>query len=1137
MSQYEIIIHKLDAFIRKYYANQLLRGSLIFLGSILLYVLLVTVGEYFFYFSVQIKWTILAILIAVGALALVAWIIVPLLKMQRLGKVISHEQAAQILGQFFPEVDDKLINLLQLKKYEPNTFESRELIAASIDQKAGKLSVLNFNNAVDLSQNRKYLPLLAIPLLAGGLIYFIAPKIFTEGAMRLAQPSVFFAKPAPFTFKLLNTNHQLLQGQDFTLRVQLLGEKIPDEVFVDIDGEQLPMKRQADNQFVYPFEKVQRTLNFRLYAAGYYSQAYKIDVMQKPEMKGMQMELQYPAYTGKANELIQGISDITVPIGTTVKWRVQAEHTDKAQLITGKDSLEFAKTGARFAATMRFLASQAYCIVLGNAKHAGMDSLCYHVTVVEDQYPQVDIQVIKDTTLSQQMLISGTAGDDYLISQCYFVYHILDNQKKVKKIVRSPLKSGAQLVHFTHYFDVATLKLAPGEQVEFYVEAWDNDAVNGSKSRRSQVQSWRAPNMAELNKIMEENAEQMRAGLSSSAAQAEDLKQEYQNLQKDLLNEGGNNWERQQKMQSMLDKNLQLKQQLENLKRRFEEQQKQSETKGFSEELQQKQEALKEQIDNLKDKQLEEQIRKLQELLEQKNPQQQIQQMQQMEQMNKLFQMDMERLQELMKKLEMQMNIEQLAKDLERLAEKQDALQEQTAEGAKANSELQKQQEALKKELEQLMKKQIDDIKSQNENLELPQNTEGLEDVMEDGEDAADEMEKAGDELQKNNRSGAQQSQQNAKNKLAKMSKKLMQMSGDMEMEQIDIDIKATRQLLTNLIRFSFDQEKLINRLKRSNGNSAQFEALMKEQNRLKHNTEMIKDSLFALSKRIFKIAATINKETSDLDQAIARALRGMEARNFNEALSRQQYAMTASNNLALLLNELLANLIQQQMEGGSGSGSGGKPKKGKGQGQGTSSGMMKDIITGQQQMGQGMQQLKQGAAPGGQQGGGQGQGQGQGSSGGNGGSDNNAGESQAETIARLAQQQAQLRRQMQELMQLLNSKGMGGSVAKEIRAIQEAMDKMETDLVFRKNIDELLTRNKEILTRMLEAEKAIQEQEEDNKRSAQAGKDEPRPMPAELSEYLKKQQQMLEQYRKSMPTLTPFYQKMAEEYLKRIAQ
>jgi hypothetical protein len=41
--------------------------------------------------------------------------------------------------------------------------------------------------------------------------------------------------------------------------------------------------------------------------------------------------------------------------------------------------------------------------------------------------------------------------------------------------------------------------------------------------------------------------------------------------------------------------------------------------------------------------------------------------------------------------------------------------------------------------------------------------------------------------------------------------------------------------------------------------------------------------------------------------------------------------------------------------------------------------------------------------------------------------------------------------------------------------------------------------------------------------------------MPAELSEQLKKQQQLLEQYRKAMPALKPFYQKMAEEYLKKV--
>ncbi len=600
----------------------------------------------------------------------------------------------------------------------------------------------------------------------------------------------------------------------------------------------------------------------------------------------------------------------------------------------------------------------------------------------------------------------------------------------------------------------------------------------------------------------------------------------------------------------MLDKNLQLKQNLENLKKRFEEQQKQSDAKNFSEDVKEKQEALKEQIDNLKDKQLEEQIKKLQELLDQKNQQNQMQQMQQMDQNNKLFQMDMERLQELMKKLELQMSLENLAKQLDQLAKKQESIEQATDKGEKSNDALKKEQDALKKELDKLLKEETEKIAKQNEKMEQPQKMDAMEDVKEKGDEAGEDMQNAGEQLQKNDKESSKKSQKQAKNKLAQMSKSLMQMSGDMEMEQIDIDIKATRQLLTNLIRFSFDQENLMDKLKKTSANSPQYLALTKEQNRLKNNTEMIKDSLYALSKRIFKIAATINKETTDLDNAIEKAIRGLEARNYSEFLPRQQYAMTASNNLALLLNELLANLMQQQSGAGSGSGSSSKGKKGQGQGQGkgSGSGQMKDIISGQQEMGKGMQELNKGGESGGQQQGGQqgqgqqGQGQqgqgnngGQGGGSGEGGSESGGKEGQAEKIARLAQQQAMLRKQLQDLANMLNSKGIGGTVSKEIREIQAAMDKMETDLVYRKNADELMRRNKEILTRMLEAEKAIQEQEEDNKRSAQAGKDAPRPMPSELSEHLKQQQQLLEQYRKGMPALKPFYQKMAEEYLRKV--
>lgn len=1156
MTQYDIILQKLDAFIRKYYTNQLIRGGLIFLGTLLLYVLLVTIGEYFFYFSVQVKWSILAFFIAFASIALIIWVIVPLSKIRKLGKIISHEQAALIIGNFFPDVADKLLNVLQLKKQPIGTFESKELLEASIDQKAAKIAILPFGKAVNFGKNKKYLPLILIPILSGAAIFFIAPKIFTEAGLRLAQPSVFFAKPAPFEFVLLNKNLQIVQGQSITIKAQFKGNKIPNEMYIDFNGAQILMKPEGKNSFAYTINQVEKALNFRLYAADYYTEQYTISVLQKPALEGMQLLLSYPTYTQKEAALIQGLSDVNIPIGTTLTWKINANHTDKITVIAGDIQQELTKKSNQFTGALRFLTSMPYQLVMAN-NQGQSDTLLYNVQVIEDQFPQVSIQVLKDSTLAQQILISGTAGDDYLIRQNLFTYQILDGQQKVIRTHSTPLKSGTQVVQFAHYFDIGTLKLSPGQEVNYFVEVWDNDAINGSKSRRSEVMQWKAPSINELDKTMNENAEKMNASMSTSAAQAENLKEEYKEMQKELMNESSSNWERQQKMQSMLDKNLQIQQNLENLKKRFEEQAKQTEAKNLSQDVKEKQEALKEQIDNLKDKQLAEQIKKLQELLQQKNPQDQMEQMKQMEQMNKLFQMDMERLQELSKKLEMQINLEQLAKQLDQLAQKQDALEKATEKGEKSNEALAKEQDALKKELEKLLKEKTTDIKKQNEKLEKKEDLQKLEELEDEGEDAGEDMKNASDNIKMDNKSDAQKAQKKAKNKLAKMSESLMKMSGEMEMEQIEIDIKATRQLLTNLIRFSFDQEKLMDKLRKTSANSPQYLALTKEQNRLKNNTEMIKDSLFSLSKRIFKIAATINKETTDLDNAIEKAIRGLEARNYNEFLSRQQYAMTASNNLALLLNELLANLMQQQSGAGSGGGSGsggGKGNdgesegkgKGKGKGSGSGSGMMKDIITGQQEMGKGMQGLNkggnqsgQGQQPGGQQGqgsqGGGNAGNAGGSSGSSGQGDQSKSEGEAERIARLAQQQALLRKQLQELNNLLNSNGIGGAVSKEIRDIQAAMDKMETDLVYRRNADELMKRNKEILTRMLEAEKAIQEQEEDDKRSAQAGKDLPRPMPAELSEHLKKQQQLLEQYRKTMPALKPFYQKMADEYLRKV--
>src|SRR5690606_10731995 len=137
----------------------------------------------------------------------------------------------------------------------------------------------------------------------------------------------------------------------------------------------------------------------------------------------------------------------------------------------------------------------------------------------------------------------------------------------------------------------------------------------------------------------------------------------------------------------------------------------------------------------------------------------------------------------------------------------------------------------------------------------------------EKGKEAGEEMDNSSQQLQQGQKQKASQAQQKAQKKLQEMSASMMQMAQSGNLQQIEVDIKATRQLLTNLIRLSFDQEKLMNLVKITPGSSPVYLSNAQEQNRLSSNAKMIKDSLFVLSKRVFQIAPTINKETTELER------------------------------------------------------------------------------------------------------------------------------------------------------------------------------------------------------------------------------------------------------------------------------
>lgn len=1132
MNAYDTLISKLDAFIRKYYLNQILKGFLVILIALLVYLLSASISEYYFYLPIWLKIIIIIVFITALILTTAFWLIVPFIKMLNLKKRISHEEAAIIIGKHFKEVDDKLLNILQLKGNITQN-ESQQLIEASIGQKIKSISFIPLNNAIEIHRNKKYLPLLIPLLFIFAYILYATPEIFKDGTNRLIHANQYYEKPAPFTFNLVSPL-KAIKDEDYNLVIMLKGEALPNNIKIKIQNEEVNLTPLGKNQFSYTFKKCSEDINFRLYAAGYNSKEYTLKVFQKPMLTNIIQNVKYPLYLKKEIESKNSIGDITIPEGSTISWHLKTKYTNLFSFSLGNNNntILTPNNNDKIDISYQFTKDTNYTIILKNSKSGFTEKYTYNVRVIKDQYPSINLETFKDTFNGTQILINGTAGDDYGIKKIQFHYDILDESSKITStkalLVNAP--TGGVTSLFQYYFDIETVSIQPGDQLQYYFEVFDNDEINGSKSTRSETIKYSTLKKDEINRAIDESSKIINTSISRSSQQNEQIQQEFTKIQNKFLNSNQTEWQQKKQLESLLNAQEQMKNNLTQMKKRLEEQMKQTKEKNFSEDAKEKQEAIKEQLENLLDKELQSQIKKLQDLMQQLNKEQNLQQLQELQEENKLFSMDLQRIQELMKKLELQMKMENIVDKINDLNTKQNEINKQTKKNANQEN-LSKSQEQIKQSLKDIMGNDFKELKEMLK--EKKESNVNKEEQL--GKEAIEQMNKSQEQIEQGNMDQANDAQNKASQKLQEMSDALQQKAGGMNMQEIEMNIRAVRQVLSNLLRLSFDQENLISSTRNTPTSNPSYLLNIQSQNNLHKNSLLIRDSLYSLSKKIFQLATTINKETNELEKNMRITLSSLEKRSLPAALNSQQYVMTHANNLALMLNEILSNLIQQQQQGqkkqqgssGQCSKPGGKnPKPGTGK-------QLSDIISGQKSLSGKLKEDENGKNE--NQKGNLGKGKENNSKGqGGNGNMNNGLDGNAKELMQLAQQQAAIRRQLAALKQLLNSQG-NSNIAKDLQEIQEKMDKNETDIV-NKNINERFhQRQSEILTRLLQAEHSLREQDEDDKRSSKNPEDMARPIPPELKDKLLNNQIITAPYQTTPIILKPFYQQMDRDYQNKI--
>ncbi len=131
-----------------------------------------------------------------------------------------------------------------------------------------------------------------------------------------------------------------------------------------------------------------------------------------------------------------------------------------------------------------------------------------------------------------------------------------------------------------------------------------------------------------------------------------------------------------------------------------------------------------------------------------------------------------------------------------------------------------------------------------------------------------------------------------------------------------------------------------------------------------------------------------------------------------------------------------------------------------------------------------------------------------------------------------MAAEQERIRKALQEMEQKMKENGGKAPGGGQIPA---KMEQTEMDLVNKQLTDQLIKRQQEILTRLLEAEKSAREQDLDDERKGETAKDYNKEIPKAFEEYLRLKEKEVELLKTVPPKLYPYYKKEVSEYFKRM--
>lgn len=987
------------------------------------------------------------------------------------GRYIS---AAEESGNYFPEVKDTLSNSLQIILFADERW-SASLAGAEFRRVYTKTKDILFHQALS-SEPAKKLLLYSLPLLIFVLTLVTSVPAFGDAAHRFFNYKQEFIPPAPFSFAVSPGNAKVTKGESISVTIQVIGQKKTSIDFFFKDASETELNKvtlDADSAglFTYRFSAVRNTTVYLASSGDVQSEQFTLEVVDYPVIRSLEATVSQPAYSGLPLLVQRDNGSFSALAGSTLNLKIEAtRNLLSAWLLVNDSTVHPLRTDGQSAAgSLRFKESFSYKIYMTDTdSNRNISPVEYSITALQDGFPLISmIEPAKDINLSSDQRVALLLGvsDDYGFSRLILHYKLVSSRYELPwqefRQIEIPITKGMREGDVSYIWNVSALNLATEDIISFYAEVFDNDAVSGPKSAKTDIRNLRLPSLDELFAQSDKSLDNVEKEMKELMKDAEELKKELDKIDRNLKQDKKElSFEEKERIEKAVEKFEELQKKSEELNQKLSESKEDLQKNNLlTQETLEKYMELQNLMERLSSEEMKRAMEKLNQSLQTMDRKQVQQAMQNMQFDEETFRKSLERTIELFKRVQAEQKTDELLKRAEELEKKQQELSEELKnnKNPQKNDQLAKKQDEISKQSDQLEKEMEDLQKLLEELSDLPK--EELDKLKEEFEKQENSKlsDQAKQDIQKNQSSQARQKMQQLSKNFQQTKESLMNFQNSMQQETQMQTFMDMMKMLNDMIDLSKKEEELKNDLQQGRQQHADA---AREQEKIRKSLEQLLSEMAELSKKTFAITPEMGKSLGDAMRNMMQAMEALQNRNGTQAANNAENAMKSLNDAASLMKGSMEAMMSQSG----------------GQGGGMMS-MMQQLgqMSGQQMsLNQMTQQLQQG-------------------------SDGQLNPQQQAELQRLAQQQELIQKSLEQLNQEAKeagkSKGLTSNLDDLVRKMEEVITEMRTGYAD----DELIQKQERILSKLLDAQRSTNERDYEKERESFTGTNVRRESPADL--------------------------------------